>query len=78
MEKKVNHYFYMEKRLQLNPNNPKKLKKEHTVSNLSEVKTLVTRENLLIQKSIAKSSNISVATINKVIDQHLQLEKAKK
>ena len=35
-------------------------KKVHTFSNLSNVKTLVTRENTLTQESIAKSLNTSI------------------
>ena len=42
----------------------KYMKKVHTVSNLSKVKTLVTRENSPIQKSISESLIIPVATIN--------------
>lgn len=53
-------------------------KKVRTVSNVSKVKSLVTRENPPTQKSIAKSLDTSVATINKIINQDLQLKKAKK
>ena len=43
-----------------------------------QLKTLLTRENPPTQKSIAKSLNISVATINKVINQDLTLKTIKK
>ena len=46
--------------------------------NLSKVKTMVTRENPPAQKSIAKFLNTSIAAINKIINQVLQLKKAKK
>ena len=41
----------------------KYLKKVHTVSNLAKVKTLVSKVNTPMQKSIAKSLNTSVTTI---------------
>ena len=47
-------------------------KGKYIVSNLFKVKTLVTRENSQVQKSIAKSLNVSVAIINKTINQDLQ------
>lgn len=53
-------------------------KKVRTVSNISKVRSLVTRENPPTQKSIANSLNTSVATVNKIINQDLQLKKAKK
>ena len=39
---------------------------------------MVTRKNPPIQKLIAKSLNTTVATINKIINQDLQIKKAKK
>ena len=53
-------------------------KKVRTVSNLSKIETLVTRVNLLMQKWIAESLNTYVATINTIMNQDLQLKKAKK
>ncbi|KFM70262.1 hypothetical protein X975_07246, partial [Stegodyphus mimosarum] len=52
-------------------------KKVRTVSNVSKVKAMVTSENPPTQRSIAKALNTSVATINKIINQDLQLKKAK-
>ena len=55
--------------------------KLRTVSNLSKVETLVTRENQSTQISISKSLNTfkaSMKTINTIINQYLQLKKAKK
>ena len=54
------------------------IRKVYVVSNLYEVKTLVIRENPSTQKSIAKSLNTSVAVINKIINQDLQVKMAKK
>ena len=39
---------------------------------------MATRKNSQIQKSFAKSLNASVATINKIMNQDLQLKKAKR
>ena len=51
------------------------LKKVHTVSNLPELKMLVTKESTPTLKSIVKSLNTSVAAMNKIINQNLQLKK---
>lgn len=48
-----------------------------TISNVYNVKLLIARENLLKQKSIPKSLNASIAKTNKIINQDLQLKKAK-
>ena len=53
------------------------LKKMRTVSNFSKVKTQVTSENPPTEKSFTKSLNTSIATINKIINQDLQLKKVK-
>ena len=42
------------------------------------MKMFVTRENPPTQNSTAKSLNTSIATINKIINQDLQLKKTKK
>ena len=51
------------------------LKKVRTVSNLPELKMLVTKESTPTLKSIVKSLNTSVAAMNKIINQNLQLKK---
>ena len=60
-KKTVNPYFYMEKRLQTNIR-----KNMRSVTYLSKVKILVTRENPVTQKPIAKSFNTSAARIIKI------------
>ena len=54
----------------------KYLKKVRTVSNHFKVKTMITG-NPLFLKSVAKSLNTSITTINKIINQDLQLKKVK-
>ena len=55
-----------------------KKKKLHIAPNFSKMKMLQTKENLLMQKSIAKTLNTSVVTTNKIINKDLHLQKAKK
>ena len=43
--------------------------KVRTVSNLSEVKMLVKKENPPMQKLIVKSLNTSLATLDKIVNQ---------
>ena len=57
----------------VNPGVKNLVNKALTVPDLSKVKTLVIRENPPTQKSIAKS----VAPIIKIINQDLQVKKAK-
>ena len=49
-------------------------KKVRTVTNLSKVKTLITRENPPTPKSIAKSLSTSVSTMIKTINRGLLLK----
>ena len=54
------------------------LKKVRTVIKHSKIKTLVRRKNPPTQKSIAKSLNIIIATINKITNRDLHFIKVKK
>ena len=49
-------------------------KGRYIVTNLSKVKMLVTMQNPSKHKSIAKSLNMSVAKINKIINHDLQFK----